>query len=168
MASNKEDLVRKTWNQTAYYQTARRSVLASFDKNKYLVKLRNYVLSARLVLDCGCGSGSILEAVWHPQGKFYGVDISKKGIELGKKRLKRKKNIKLLVGDLAKLKFKDNFFDLVYSAYVLEHLEKPEEVIREMIRVTKKDGWLIFVGPNYGSPLSFSPSSPPKGETLFT
>lgn len=164
----RKSLIQTAWSQKEYYHQARKSVLTGFTKSKYLVKLKNYVKSARRVLDCGCGGASILEAVWHPKGEFFGVDISELGIKLGKKRLKQKKNIKLLVGDLAKLEFEDNFFDLVYSAYLLEHLNNPERAIEEMIRVTKKGGCLVFIAPNYGSPLSFSPSSPTQGETLLS
>ncbi len=164
----KEKLIKSSWALKYYYQEAERSVKQGFFKNKGLLKLKEYASNAKSVLDCGCGSVSILEKDCHPEGIFYGVDISPMGINLAKKRLKSKKNIKLLVGDLEMLKFEDNYFDLVYSAYVLEHLAKPEKVIREMIRVTKTGGYLIFVAPNYGSPLSHSPSSPSRGETLIS
>ena len=47
--------------------------------------------------------------------------------------------------------FQSNQFDIVYSTSVLEHVNDPEEVIKESIRVLKPGGLLQFVVPNYGS-----------------
>ena len=51
------------------------------------------------------------------------------------------------------MKFGQNFFDLTFTAFCLEHFTLPEKVLSEMIRVTQKNGLLIFVAPNYGSPI---------------
>jgi SAM-dependent methyltransferase len=59
--------------------------------------------------------------------------------------------------DGGKLPFEDNSFDFVYSAFTLEHLDKPEEVIREMVRVARKGGGLGFLAPNFGAPNRASP-----------
>jgi len=40
------------------------------------------------------------------------------------------------------------FFDLVVSAWVLEHLDHPEQVFREIYRVLKPGGKVIFLTPN--------------------
>lgn len=49
------------------------------------------------------------------------------------------------------LPFENNSFDIVYSTNVLEHVENPEKVIGEGIRVCKKGGIIQMVAPNYGS-----------------
>lgn len=49
------------------------------------------------------------------------------------------------------LPFSDNSFDLVFSTNVLEHVESPEMVLGEAIRVCKKGGIIQIVVPNYGS-----------------
>lgn len=47
--------------------------------------------------------------------------------------------------------FKSDYFDIVYSTSVLEHVKDPERVISEAIRVLKPGGLFQFVIPNYGS-----------------
>jgi SAM-dependent methyltransferase len=49
------------------------------------------------------------------------------------------------------LPFPDNTFDIVYSSNVLEHVESPEMVLDEAIRVLRPEGILQFVIPNFGS-----------------
>ena len=40
-----------------------------------------------------------------------------------------------VVGDLAVLPFRDRMFDLAFSKYVFEHLDRPLSVMRELRRV---------------------------------
>lgn len=49
------------------------------------------------------------------------------------------------------LPFHDSSFDVVYSTNVLEHVQEPERVILESLRVLKPEGILQFIVPNYGS-----------------
>lgn len=163
---SKKQLTKSFWIKKAYFVSARKATLDGFSKNLGLQKLKEYSRRASEVLDCGCGDGTMIEMIWRPQASFWGVDISQKAVSHGQKRLKDKSNVHLQVGDLEKLEFPDERFDLVYTAYTLEHLDKPKRVIKEMIRVTRKNGYLILIGPNYGSPINPSPSSPPEGATL--
>ena len=52
--------------------------------------------------------------------------------------------------DLKKLSFKDNFFDLVISEDVLEHVDDYERAFLEIYRVLKPGGYHIFTIPLYG------------------
>jgi ubiquinone/menaquinone biosynthesis C-methylase UbiE len=47
------------------------------------------------------------------------------------------------------LPFEDNSFDIVYSSNVLEHVQDPERVVQEAIRVLKPGGVLHFEFPNF-------------------
>lgn len=153
-----QNLLSELWNKKYYHDQAREFILKSFAaKDEFLLKLKKYSLRADIILECGCGSASILEQVWQKEKKLYGIDISNVGIDLAKRRLKKKTNIKLSVANIEKLPFKDNFFDLTYATTVVEHLMYPEKAICEMIRVTKKNGHLILMSPNFGSPFFPSP-----------
>jgi SAM-dependent methyltransferase len=69
--------------------------------------------------------------------------------QLGVARLIRPKP---LVMDAADMNFPDRTFDFVYSIAVFQHLERPAEVLDEMIRVLKPGGglyvdFILYTGP---------------------
>lgn len=52
-----------------------------------------------------------------------------------------------LIADLTKLPLKDETFDAVLCTQVLEHLQEPEKVLRELWRVLKKGGIIYLSTP---------------------
>lgn len=46
------------------------------------------------------------------------------------------------------LPFDDNSFDLIVSNYVFEHVEHPEHVANELLRVVKPNGYICALTPN--------------------
>jgi SAM-dependent methyltransferase len=53
-----------------------------------------------------------------------------------------------VVADLARLPYGDGEFDLVFSKYVFEHLDRPLGVLRELRRVLKPGAHLLIHTPN--------------------
>jgi len=51
-------------------------------------------------------------------------------------------------GDVRKLPFYDNTFDIVTSTEVIEHFIEGEEFIKECYRVLKRHGYLLLTTPN--------------------
>lgn len=94
------------------------------------------------VLDIGCGHGNFLKPVYEKTVHTYGVDPNKDA--LAKNKLIKNK----VVGVVEYLPFRNNFFDLVVSEWVLEHLDNPERAFREIYRVLKPGGKVIFLTPN--------------------
>ncbi len=94
------------------------------------------------ILDVGCGHGEFLKSVYAKTPHTYGVDPDEEAL--------RKNTIirHTFVGTADKLPFADNFFDLVVSAWVLEHLDDPQATFREIYRVLKPGGKVIFLTPN--------------------
>jgi ubiquinone/menaquinone biosynthesis C-methylase UbiE len=106
-------------------------------KAKNVVELTAH-LKAKKVLEVGCGEGSILQLLsdWNFCEELFAVDISESGVAQT-----RKKNIKKLVEanvfDGYKLPYPDGHFDLAYCSHVIEHVEYPRQIIREIQRVSK-------------------------------
>jgi len=95
-------------------------------------------IEPKKVCEVGCGEGSILK--WLSDSDFaeqlYGIDISESGIE--KTYEKRIKNvIELKVFDGYNIPYPDHFFDLVVCSHVLEHVEHPRLLLREIKRVSR-------------------------------
>jgi ubiquinone/menaquinone biosynthesis C-methylase UbiE len=121
-------------------------------KNKYLTNyvnfVRRYVRLGSKILDLACGAG--LSS--HMLSKYYkvtGVDLSKPLLNYAKKHFK---NIKFEVQDARKLLFKDNTFDATMACGFIEHINQVDTVLNEMLRVTRKNGYVILVSPNWFSP----------------
>lgn len=99
------------------------------------------------ILDVGCGVGLGLRLInlLYPHKKLYGVDISERAID----RLKRDlPNAILKCEQVPPLSFSDNFFDTVICTEVLEHLEKPQDLLKEIARVLKDNGDFLVTVPN--------------------
>ena len=71
------------------------------------------------------------------------------------------RNISLLASQAERLPFADESFNLIFSTYVLEHLNNKKKAINEMKRVLKKNGVIITIVPNFMerlyAPLHFYP-----------
>ncbi|MDP3941956.1 MAG: class I SAM-dependent methyltransferase [bacterium] len=94
------------------------------------------------ILDVGCGHGELLKPVYDKTLHTYGVDPDKEALD---KNTLIKNTV---VGTVEDLPFEGNFFDLVVSEWVLEHLPDPEKAFREIYRVLKPGGRVIFLTPN--------------------
>jgi SAM-dependent methyltransferase len=90
-------------------------------------------------LDVGCGLGELIELY----KDSYGVDSNRFVVEYCKSR-----GLKCSVGSVYNIPFKDGEFDTVVAVHLLEHLDKPEEALRELKRVLRKGGKLILIVPN--------------------
>jgi len=91
------------------------------------------------ILDVGCGAGGCIEAI---NGKligkiiYTGVDSSSQQIEHARNDLKNEQNYKFMLGDVEKLEFEENLYDMVFEIRMFQFLENPFAALNEMIRVS--------------------------------
>jgi len=101
-----------------------------------------------ILLDCGFGAGGSMYLFSKYASKVYGIDFTKKRVIEFRKRSKKLglKNLVIQEGDVRKLRYRDEFFDVTYSFSVLFYLQpiEQEQAIKEMYRVTKKGGLCII------------------------
>ena len=120
--------------------------LAGWDENfyaKYADTLRPEKPGGR-VLDVGCGVGQVVARLADAGFEAHGVDVSEPNIQRAQKVCPR-----CQLYDGKKLPFGDRFFDGVGALNVLEHVEQPEEFLRELVRVTRVGGRLVVSSPNF-------------------
>lgn len=108
------------------------------------------------VLDVGCGAGSFTAMLkcQRPDLEIYGVDISKKAIEIAQKDSPA---INFSVANAYQLPFPDNFFDAAIMKCVLEHLKDPSRALAELRRVLRPGGLFWSITPLEGDRFVLSP-----------
>ena len=101
----------------------------------------------RKILDLGCGTGAI-SACFDNNYIKHGLEIEKSITEPTKKTFDKDK---LHVGVLDDNTFSDEFFDIVFSSQVIEHVPKPINFIKNVCRILKTHGKLVIGTPNFDS-----------------
>ena len=102
-------------------------------------------LRGKKVLDIGIGEGYLMKELEFDNKKFWGIDISTQRCRKARKLLP---GANIYARDGKKIGFKDGFFDMTICADVLEHVDKPEKVVEEMLRVTRNGGSIVVSVPN--------------------
>jgi len=98
------------------------------------------------VLEVGVGTG--INAGLYPRDCIVtGIDLSGSMLEKARERVARKdiSNMRLLEMDAADLRFADGAFDIVYAPYLISVVPDPITVAREMGRVCRPGGRIIFL-----------------------
>jgi phosphatidylethanolamine/phosphatidyl-N-methylethanolamine N-methyltransferase len=98
------------------------------------------------VLEVGVGTG--INAGLYPRDCIVtGIDLSGSMLEKARERVARKDiiNVRLLEMDAADLRFADGAFDIVYAPYLISVVPDPITVAREMGRVCRPGGRIIFL-----------------------
>lgn len=104
------------------------------------------------ILEIGSGSGVLLACLEKEGYECYGVEPDLLSYEASKYIFKKNKlRFKIHCCGAEKLPFRNNFFDIIISFQVIEHVRDVQEVFNECSRVLKKEGLIYFVIPNYFS-----------------
>lgn len=90
------------------------------------------------VLECGCGTGLILERVKEFARRAAGIDLSPGMLELAKSR-----GLDVREGSVTALPFEDASFDVTCSFKVLAHVPDIGKALSEMARVTRPGGVVL-------------------------
>ncbi|MEM8497960.1 MAG: class I SAM-dependent methyltransferase [Pseudomonadota bacterium] len=103
--------------------------------------------AALQLLDCGIGTGAFslaFAANWQGQLHLDGIDISAAMITHAADRLQAAGlDANLRQGDVCRLPYQSEQFDVVIAAHVIEHITEPTHALQEMYRVLKPGGWLV-------------------------
>jgi phosphatidylethanolamine/phosphatidyl-N-methylethanolamine N-methyltransferase len=98
------------------------------------------------ILDVGVGTGLSLP-LFPPFAEVIGIDVSPKMLAQAAKKVKKHqlRNVGLIGMDGCGMSFPDNVFDGVSAAYVISVVPDPNGCVREIKRVCKPGGRIVFI-----------------------
>lgn len=100
-------------------------------------------------LDLGCGRGLLPHWRGEQEKELIRQTHRLVGLDYDLASLKDNKTLPhKLRGDVSRLPFRDGCFDLVTANMAFEHLKEPEIQLKEIFRVLKPGGELVFHTPN--------------------
>lgn len=94
-------------------------------------------LQPESVLELGCGEGFLLSRIKKefPHVPMLGLDNNPEAVAEGKRLFP---DVQLETGDIYAINQPDNSWDVTMASEVLEHLEHPEQALKELARVAKR------------------------------
>jgi len=126
--------------------------LSDFDgkmgrRDRVITKLLdNYKVNNKSCLDIGPGSGRWITFLKNHEASLVdGADLSKVVLDKCKKLCNNIYDVDL---EYEKLKTRDDKYDIILCLMVLEHIKSPDNLIKEIIRVSKNGSLVIFSIPN--------------------
>jgi SAM-dependent methyltransferase len=99
------------------------------------------------VLENGCGVGIYVEHLIPYSGQVIGLEY-----DFPRARQAHVRSPHILCAAGEKLPFPSDFFDLILSHEVLEHVQDDAAALREMVRVLRPGGRMLIFVPNRGYP----------------
>ncbi|HYY55746.1 MAG TPA: methyltransferase domain-containing protein [Pyrinomonadaceae bacterium] len=102
--------------------------------------IRDRLSPGSLLLDLGAGRG-------HESHDYRDLAVVT-GVDINPVVLSNPYVHRSAVASGARLPFPSSSFDVCFSDFVFEHVERPRKIVTEIHRILKPGGWLIFRTPN--------------------
>jgi ubiquinone/menaquinone biosynthesis C-methylase UbiE len=100
-----------------------------------------------VVLDIGCGSGSMSRTIAQafPQAHVTGIDLRQDYVDFARARAAKEymPNLGFQQADIFALPYADASVDVVWTKYVLQWLKEPDAALAEISRVLKPGGQVV-------------------------
>ena len=103
------------------------------------------------VLEAGCGLGRWVVPLSEKGFNVTGIELEQEAVDVINKNV-ISSNVKVIQGDIFKMPFNDDMYDLVISLGVLEHFELKElqtKAFKEHVRVLKDNGYMFITVPYF-------------------
>jgi ubiquinone/menaquinone biosynthesis C-methylase UbiE len=124
-----------------------RSKKTSYQEYLYSYQL-NFILNncheRGFLLDIGCGTGILTQELSEHFHRVIGCDLSEKMLKEALRYYRKELSGKLINSDIYHLPFGDEAFMNVVCLGVFSYLEKKLQALREIVRITRSKGTIIF------------------------
>jgi len=135
----------KKYNPDRYHQSS--NLIIRFIENKRVKQILSFlkINENDTVIEIGCGVGDILSRL--DKGILTGMDISQYILDIAKKKYK---SIKFINGNAENLpvEISQNKYDKIICSEVLEHVENPVNVLKEIKKISKDNSIIVISIPN--------------------
>lgn len=103
--------------------------------------------SGKTVLDVGCGTGAFVKAAADLGFTVTGMDVDRETT----KNIEQRFGCRTVTGLLDYSTFPESSFDVVILSHVIEHLQRPAEMLAVIQRIVKPGGLFVMCTPNNDS-----------------
>ena len=128
------------------------------DQAQTLVQLLHHDIrysAGSKVLEAGCGAGAqtVILAENSPEANFISIDISQDSVRKLREILREKKisNVNLQQGNVFDLPFDNDSFDHIFVCFLLEHLDRPLQALKNLKKILKPEGSITVIEGDHGS-----------------
>ncbi len=135
------------YDEVADTKQIKRDVLYNSFAKELLRTIKKFKKKGHL-LDIGCGRGNLVKIASSEGFDAEGIDIDKKRIKYGKEILKA--DIKY--GNIMKTRISKKF-DVIVLSSVIEHFEKPDQLLKKIRKNLKQKGIIFIDIPRYDTPI---------------
>ncbi len=131
-----------------YYIRKHKKIIERLGYN-YAKKLASLGFEKGKILDAGCGFGGmdIVLVEELPKCEIIGIDLSDPLLEYASSRISNtniENRLRFKKGDVQRIPFEDNTFDVVLSVNMVHWVNKPIVMLNEIERVLKLNGYLFI------------------------
>jgi ubiquinone biosynthesis O-methyltransferase len=100
------------------------------------------------ILDVGCGDGALTYLMSMDGPKVVGIDTSPLAISYARQMTRSlNSQLEFVVGSALQIPFGDAAFDIVTAIDIIEHMDKPDDMIKECRRAVKPGGLVVLSTP---------------------
>ncbi len=119
---------------------------------------KKYFNSSDIVLDYGCGTGTISCEFSNQVKEIHAIDISSEMIEIAKKKAVagQVENVHFAQTDIFDERYKEASFDTVLAFNMLHTVSNPQEALQRIRELLKPEGLFISVTPCLRDKMSFA------------
>jgi SAM-dependent methyltransferase len=118
-----------------------------YEKRRYLALARKAIgkkLNGLSLLDIGCGAGEYLKI-----GSDLGMNVTGYDVDSSiEEYITKTYKFKVVTGNLDEDTFNEGSFDVIVLSHVIEHLNDPKLMVKNIYKFLKKDGILVLTMPN--------------------
>ena len=121
-------------------------------------KAKKYLKTSDIVLDFGCGTGTVACEFADSVREIHAIDISTGMIELAKKKVAagNVENVNFMTTDIFDERHKKGSFDVVLAFNMLHTVPDPQKIVQRTHELLKPDGTFISVTPCLRDKMSFA------------